>query len=126
MSSSLLGLGPLESAIMALLWDAGDWQSIRIIRDEMDYRRVSYSTVASVADILYRKGQVRRRRVAGVRRGGPPGWQYRAARPLSEQIGELIGALLDCSPDPEGALRHALGAQPGRALNLHTIPGDEQ
>ncbi len=52
---SPLGLGPLEAAIMHVLWDANTWLTIRDVRDRMDYAPVAYTTVASVASILHDK-----------------------------------------------------------------------
>ena len=32
------GLGPLESAIMTVIWDAGQSLSVRVVRERMDYQ----------------------------------------------------------------------------------------
>jgi len=32
-----LGLGPLEAAIMAVMWQADDWLTTREIQDRIDY-----------------------------------------------------------------------------------------
>jgi predicted transcriptional regulator len=98
----------LETAIMGVMWEADGWLTVRDIRDRMDYTPVGYTTVARVAGILFEKGLVVRR--LGYREGkpGPSAWWYRAARPASEHIGELIATLLDHSPDPEATLDYAL------------------
>ena len=56
---SPLGLGPLETAIMRVMWEADGWLTVRDIRDRMDYTPVGYTTVASVAGILCEKGPAR-------------------------------------------------------------------
>ena len=96
---------------MHVVWQADIWLTVRDIRDRMDYPSVGYTTVATVATILYDKDLLLRE--PGKREGkpGPAAWWYRAARPMSEQIGELIAKLLDYSPDPEATLAHALAVR---------------
>ena len=53
---SPLGLGPLETAIMQVMWESSHWLTVRDIRDRMDYAPVAYTTVAKVVGILYEKG----------------------------------------------------------------------
>jgi len=105
---SPLGLGPLETAIMQTLWAAGDGLIIREIRDRMDYPPVAYTTVATVTSILCGKGLLRRDHIERAGHPGPPAWRYRATRPASEHIGELIATLLDHSPSPAQSLTYAL------------------
>ncbi len=95
---SALGLGPLETAIMRVLWDANAWLTVRDVRDRMDYAPVAYTTVARVTGILHDKALLVRR--LEDRDGGPGSsvWWYHAARPMSEEIGELIAKLLGYSP----------------------------
>jgi predicted transcriptional regulator len=122
---SSLGLGPLETAIMHVVWQADGWLMIRDIRDRMDYAPVAYTTVAKVVGILYAKDLLIRR--LGEREGkpGPSAWRYRAARPMDEHIGELIVKLLDYSSDPEAALAYALAAR-RRASGHHPIRHTQQ
>ena len=49
---SPLGLGPLETAIMQVMWEADGWLMVRDIRDRMDYAPVAYTTVSKVTSIL--------------------------------------------------------------------------
>ncbi len=105
---SPLGLGPLETAIMQVMWAADDWLMVRDIRDRMDYASVAYTTVAKVTGILYEKDLLIRRLEERPGKPGPSAWWYRAARPMSEHIGELIATLLDHSPNPEATLDYAL------------------
>ena len=108
---SPLGLGPLETAVMRVMWEAGQWLMVRDIRDRMDYAPVGYTTVAKVTSILCDKGLLIRRLGDRAGKPGPPAWWYRAARPVSEHIGELIATLMDYSPDPGAALACALAAR---------------
>ena len=96
---------------MQVLWAADDWLMVRDIRDRMDYAPVGYMTVSKVTSILCEKDLLIRRRDARAGKPGPPAWWYRAARPVSEHIGELIARLMDYSPDPEAALAYAMAAR---------------
>jgi predicted transcriptional regulator len=108
---SPLGLGPLETAIMRVMWEADSWLMVRDIRDQMNYPAVAYTTVAQVTRILHEKGLLIRRLDDRTGKPGPSAWWYRAARPMNEHIGELIARLMDYSPDPAAALAHALTAR---------------
>jgi predicted transcriptional regulator len=110
---NLLGLGPLEAAIMAVAWHPGHgWLTIPTIRDWLDYPPVSYTTVATVVAVLHRKRLLVRSRT------GTSRWKHQAARPLDEHIGHLIAALLDTAPDSGAALacalRHPVPTTPGQ------------
>lgn len=108
---SLLGLGPLETAIMQVMWEAAGWLMVRDIRDRMDYAPVAYTTVSKVTSILCDKDLLVRRLEDRAGKPGPAAWWYRAARSMNEHIGELIARLMDCSPDPEAALAYAKAAR---------------
>jgi hypothetical protein len=111
---SPLGLGPLETAIMQVAWNADIWLMVRDIRDRMDYAPVGYTTVAKVVSILYDKDLLVRQLGERAGKPGPAAWWYRAARPMSADIGRLIARLLDYSPDPEASLEYALAARTTR------------
>jgi len=104
---SVLRLGRLEAAIMTVMWRADGWLTTREIQDRIDYPTRAYTSVASVAAILERKGYLRKRRSPAAHHPGPRRWQYQAAVPLAEHLGHVIGELLQCSPDPAATLRHA-------------------
>ena len=108
---SPLGLGPLETAIMQVMWEADGWLMVRDIRGRMDYAPVAYMTVSKVTSILCEKDLLIRRRATRAGKPGPPAWWYQAARPMNEYIGELIAKLMDYSPDPEAALAYAMAAR---------------
>lgn len=127
---SPLGLGPLETAIMQVLWGADGSLIIREIRDRMDYPPVAYTTVATVTNILCGKGLLRRHLADRAGHPGPPAWRYRAARPASEHIGKLIATLLDHSPSPAETLAYAVstartGFQLDSTIHIHTCPIQE-
>lgn len=100
---------------MHVAWEADIWLMVRDIRNRMEYPPVAYTTVAKVVSILYGKDLLVRQ--LGDREGkpGPAAWWYRAARPISEDIGRLIAKLLDYSPDPEASLDYALAARRTRS-----------
>jgi len=108
---SPLGLGPLETAIMQVMWEADGWLMVRDIRDRMDYAPVAYTTVSKVTSILCDKDLLIRRLEDRAGKPGPAAWWYRAARSMNEHIGELIAQLMDYSPDPEAALAYAKAAR---------------
>lgn len=112
---SLLGLGPLETEIMQAVWEAGDWLTIRDIRARMASPR-AYTTVATVIGVLCGKDLLHRRPADWQGRPGKRAWCYRAARPVSEYIGELIAGLLSQSPDPGATLTHALATTQAASL----------
>jgi predicted transcriptional regulator len=47
---SPLGLGPLETAIMQVMWEADHWLMVRDIRDRMNYPAVAYTIDLSAGD----------------------------------------------------------------------------
>ena len=106
-----LGLGPLETAVMQTLWNAGRWLMNREIHDLLDYRKpVVYTTVAAISGNLHTKGLVCRRLIDAPGHPGLPAWHYHAAQSQAEHIGALIATLLDHSPSPAETLAHALAA----------------
>jgi hypothetical protein len=55
------GLGPLESAITTVIWDADQSLSVRVVHEHLDYlaaggEEPAYTRVMSVMVILWRKG----------------------------------------------------------------------
>jgi predicted transcriptional regulator len=108
---SPLGLGPLEAAIMQVMWEADGWLMVRDIRGRMNYAPVAYTTVSKVTSILCLKDLLIRRLDERAGKPGPAAWWYRPARSVNEHIGELIAQLMDYSPDPEAALAYALAAR---------------
>src|SRR5437764_12201095 len=59
--SGMFGLGDLESAVMAVLWESGEPVTVRETLERLDTpKKLAYTTVMTVMDNLHRKGWVRR------------------------------------------------------------------
>lgn len=91
-------LGDLEAEIMDRLWL---WQrpaSVREVVDDINLgRRVAYTTVMTVADILYRKGWLRREKSGRA-------WIYEAVRSREEYTAALMQDALGDSQDRKATL----------------------
>lgn len=97
------------TAIMQALWKANSAVTIRDIRHSPGcHRPVAYSTVATVTNILCRKGLARRDLGDPAGQSGSRVWWYHAARSQTGHTGELFAALPGHSPTPAAALAHAL------------------
>lgn len=86
-------LGPLESAVMNLLWEAADPMSVRKVLDGLRDRGLAYTTVATVLENLHRKQWVYRDRVGRV-------WFYRPRLQASEHAALLMREALAASNSP--------------------------
>lgn len=94
------GLGELEAAVMDVLWQAEDPQSVRDVLTELaPERTLAYTTVMTVLDKLYRKGWVSRQLV---RRS----YRYRPTSTREEAASQLLRELLDSTGNPDGVLLH--------------------
>jgi predicted transcriptional regulator len=103
MTRTVLGLAPLEAAVMAVAWQPGrPWLTVEVICSRIDYPPAGHRSVGAVVAGLCRKGLLTGSDIPAL------AWQYRAARPLDEHIGNMIAPLLDAAPDPAAALRCAL------------------
>ncbi|MEU2119372.1 BlaI/MecI/CopY family transcriptional regulator [Streptomyces sp. NPDC016459] len=91
-------LGELEAEIMDRLWA---WQRPATVREIVDDinrgRRVAYTTVMTVADILHRKGWLRREKVGRA-------WSYEPVRSREEYTAGLMRDALGDSQDRPAAL----------------------
>jgi predicted transcriptional regulator len=104
------GLGPLESAIMTVVWDAGQALTVRVARERLDYRasgggEPAYTTVMTVMNILWRKGLLSRAK--DLREGHARAWWYEAHVTREEHLAAVILAALECAPDPAAVMRRA-------------------
>jgi predicted transcriptional regulator len=105
------GLGPLESAIMTAVWDAGHAVTVRATRDRLAYTTSNgedpaYTTVMTVMGILCRKGLLAPARTLP---GGSTRAQWYEARvTLEGHLAAIIREALDSAPDPAAVLRRAL------------------
>lgn len=86
-------LGPLESAVMSLLWDADGALSVRQALDNLPDRDLAYTTVATVLDNLHRKEWVERERLGRV-------WFYRPSVQSSDHAASLMHEALAASNSP--------------------------
>src|SRR6266571_3105261 len=91
--STVPGLGPLESAIMTVLWNASRPLKPQEVRDQIDYHEVGYTTVASVLTILRDKEMTRRARQGRA-------YLYEAAVSRDQHLGRIVRAALDAADDP--------------------------
>ncbi|MEU3400344.1 BlaI/MecI/CopY family transcriptional regulator [Streptomyces filamentosus] len=91
-------LGELEAEIMDRLWA---WQRPATVRELVDDinrdRRVAYTTVMTVADILHRKGWLRREKAGRA-------WLYEPVRSREEYTAGLMRDALGDSRDRPAAL----------------------
>ncbi|WP_338600370.1 BlaI/MecI/CopY family transcriptional regulator [Saccharopolyspora sp. SCSIO 74807] len=86
-------LGPLESAVMSLLWDADGALSVRQALDGLRDRDLAYTTVATVLENLHRKEWVERERLGRV-------WFYRPRVQPSEHAASQMREALAASNSP--------------------------
>ncbi|WP_017585052.1 BlaI/MecI/CopY family transcriptional regulator [Nocardiopsis ganjiahuensis] len=92
------GLGELEAAIMGALWRAEGPLSVRGIREHMVYDRESaYTTVMTVANILFHKGLVDREKDGRA-------WVYWSRESHAEYTARVMGEVLETGPDPDTTL----------------------
>nr|WP_277347939.1 BlaI/MecI/CopY family transcriptional regulator [Streptomyces sp. HNM0574] len=90
-------MGELEGEIMDRLWD---WErgTVRAVVDDINRTRtVAYTTVMTVADILHRKGWVRREKVNRA-------WVYEPVRSREWYTAALMQDALGSSSDRPAAL----------------------
>lgn len=86
-------LGPLESAVMELLWGTDGPMSVRQVLGNLRDRDLAYTTVATVLDNLHRKGWVERDRVGRV-------WFYSPRVQANEHAALLMREALASSTSP--------------------------
>ena len=78
MNTATLGLGPLEVACMKVMWASDRPLTIRQTHERLDYGRpVAYTTVATILQILARKGHITREKYGNT-------WQFAAAASLEK------------------------------------------
>ncbi|MER6215101.1 MULTISPECIES: BlaI/MecI/CopY family transcriptional regulator [unclassified Streptomyces] len=91
-------LGELEAEIMDRVWQWERPASVREIVDDINRRRpVAYTTVMTVADILYRKGWLSREKSGRA-------WMYQAVRSREEYTAALMQDALGDSQDRRATL----------------------
>ena len=105
------GLGPLESAIMTVVWAAGQPLTVSAACERMDYRASgggapAYTTVMTVMNILWRKALLSRGKDLG--EGHPRAWWYVARVTREEHLAAVIRPALECAADPAAVMRRAV------------------
>ncbi|MGB5951987.1 MAG: BlaI/MecI/CopY family transcriptional regulator [Ornithinimicrobium sp.] len=109
------GLGDLERAVMSVLWDHGDDQSVRDVLNRLSPARdLAYTTVMTVLDRLAKKGLADRTRSGRA-------WLYSAASSREELTAASMRSGLDTldSGDRQAAMMHFLGqADPDEIADL--------
>ncbi|MEU3915303.1 BlaI/MecI/CopY family transcriptional regulator [Streptomyces sp. NPDC029721] len=91
-------LGELEAEIMDRVWQWERPASVREIVDDINRgRKVAYTTVMTVADILYRKGWLTREKSGRA-------WMYQAVRSREEYTAALMQDALGDSQDRRATL----------------------
>lgn len=119
----IAGLGPLEAAVMEVLWSAPEPLPVRSVMEGLTDHQVAYTTTSTVLENLRRKEWVDRERVGRL-------WFYRPLRDRSTHAAELMNAALNGSRDSESTLlRFVDSMQPEdvRALRalLSALPSEE-
>jgi predicted transcriptional regulator len=99
--STVLRIGPLELAVLTVLWDAAQPMPVRAVREQMGYpQEVAYTTVATVLANLCFKGHVGRT-------NDRHRWYYSAAQSREEYLAGCIRVLLAGAADPAAVLAPA-------------------
>jgi predicted transcriptional regulator len=86
----------LETAIMDVLWNDGDWVAPSAVRKRLA-REVAPTTVGTVLTRLHEKGRVERRKHG-------KGYQYRAVETREQYVASRMEAALEASQDRPLAL----------------------
>jgi predicted transcriptional regulator len=111
---SLPGLGPLESAVMDVMWRAREPITGRTCRNRLDYQtrdgqEPSYTAVMTIMANLRKKHLLAR--IALCAPDGHPGlpaWKYMARVSREEHLAAVIREALACAPDQAAVLAVAL------------------
>jgi predicted transcriptional regulator len=91
-------LGDLEAEIMDRLWSWGRPATAREVRDDLNrLRPIAYSTVKTVADILYNKGLLSREKDGRA-------WRYTATCTRQQYTAARMHDALEDNPDRAGVL----------------------
>ncbi|ASU82645.1 CopY family transcriptional regulator [Nocardiopsis gilva YIM 90087] len=112
--------GPLERAVMDVVWDAAEPVTVRTVTEALEHRGLAYTTISTVLQKLYDKGWLRRERIGRV-------WFYRAAvgrtdyaaRVMHEALHESGGTrttllrFVDAMSDEEARMLRDLLAEEG-------------
>ncbi|WP_233515343.1 BlaI/MecI/CopY family transcriptional regulator [Marinitenerispora sediminis] len=108
--------GELESAIMDALWDADRPLVVREVRETMTYDRdIAYTTVMTVANILFHKGLLHREKSGRA-------WRYWPRESREEHTARVMSEVLSGSGDPGATmLRFVEGFSDEEVARLHDV-----
>ncbi|RSM87480.1 BlaI/MecI/CopY family transcriptional regulator [Kibdelosporangium aridum] len=96
----MFGLGDLESAVMAVLWESDEPVKVRDVLDNLSTgKKLAYTTVMTVLDNLYRKGWVHRELDGKA-------YLYQPAISREEAATRALRDVIDASGDAEAVLMH--------------------
>jgi predicted transcriptional regulator len=116
--TAIPGLGPLESAIMTVVWETRQPLTVGAVRQRLDYRThkgeiPEYTTVQTIMAILCGK-----RLLTRGKRGGRDtrAWWYEANVTRASYLAAVILHVLDSSPDPADVLVRVLDRRRGIRL----------
>lgn len=117
------GLGPLEAAVLDVLWDATAPMSVRQVVDTLDDREPAYTTIATVLENLRRKERVERERVGRL-------WYYRAMSNRAAHAAQIMHGALSASDDAHDTLLRFVGEMAPEDVDvlrglLSDVPRDE-
>ena len=90
-------LGPLERAVMEVVWDQDDEVSVRDVVESKVGRGHAYTTVMTVLDRLWRKGYLARRKDGRA-------YRYRAKRSREQHVEALVKQVLVTQGDRQSAI----------------------
>jgi BlaI family transcriptional regulator, penicillinase repressor len=90
-------LGPLERAVMDVIWSNEEDVTVRVALETLADRKLAYTTVLTVFDRLWRKGFLRRRRIGRA-------YVYGAAISREAYLGGLVNQVLEATDHPRSVL----------------------
>lgn len=124
MDESLPGLGPLETAVLDVMWGAGEPMSVRSVVDSLPGRTPAYTTISTVLENLRRKEWVERDRVGRL-------WFYRPVRDRPTYAAQRMSGVLAESGDPRATLLRFVDDMPPDQVEvlrdlLSDVPREEE
>ena len=93
------GFGPLEAAVMDVLWSSPAPLYVREVRQALPERELAYTTVMTVLDKLYKKGWARRERHGRA-------YRYHPASSRESYTAQLMTDALSSGGDRAATLVH--------------------
>lgn len=89
------GLTPLELEVMNVLWQTGP-ASVQTVQDQFESRKLAYTTIQTMLNILHRKGKVKRTLKERAYIYQPVLSRQRA---VGQAISDLLDRFFEGSPD---------------------------